>query len=151
MRIADVEMTGMWEETLAKIENGEFDADTFSKSIGVYVTQVTAELMSSNIVFREKQSDVCCPKCKEGKIRFYPMVARCTDENCDFFCFRNKSGKNLTDTQLDELFKMNKIGPFKGFKSKAGKEFEASLSLDKEYKLQFIFDNSTKGSKFKKK
>lgn len=142
MRIADVEMTGMWEETLAKIENGGFVADTFSKSIGVYTTQIVAELMSSNIVFKEKQSAVCCPKCKEGKIHFYPMVARCTSENCDFVCFRSKSGKKLMDSQLIELFKMNKIGPFKGFKSKAGKEFEASLILDKEFKLQFIFPNN---------
>lgn len=153
MRIADVEMTGMWEETLAKIERGEFDANTFSKSIEVYVTQITAELMSSNIVFKEKQSNICCPKCKDGRIRFYPMVARCTDEYCDFICFRSKSGKKLTDSQLSELFKMNQIGPFKGFKSKSGKDFEASLVLDKEFKPQFVFPNntSTKGSKFKKK
>ena len=103
MRIADVEMTGMWEETLAKIERGEFGAETFMKSIGVYASQITGELLSSNIVFKDKGSEVFCPKCKEGRIRFYPMVARCGSEHCDFVCFKNKSSKTLTDAQITEL------------------------------------------------
>ncbi|EGK04437.1 DNA topoisomerase III [Dysgonomonas mossii] len=152
MKIADVEMTGMWEETLAKIERGEFDADTFMKSIGVYTSQVTGELLSSNIVFREKQSEISCPKCKEGNIRIYPMVARCKNENCDFVLFRNKSGKTLNDTQVTELCKGQKIGPIKGFKSKAGKDFDASLVLDEEYNVKFIFaDNKQRSNKSKKK
>jgi len=139
MRIADVEMTGMWEETLAKIERGEFSAETFIKSIGVYTSQVTSELLSSNIVFKEKGSDVSCPKCREGKIRFYPMVARCGSEHCDFICFRTKAGKTLTDTQLAELFEKKKLGPLSGFKSKAGNDFEASLVLDEEMNVKFVF------------
>lgn len=154
MRIADVVMTGMWEETLAKIERGEFDAETFMKSIGVYTSQVTGELLSSNIVFREKGSDVCCPKCKEGKIRFYPMVARCNNEHCDFICFRAKAGKTLTDSQLTELFEKKKLGPLKGFKSKAGNDFEASLVLDEEWNVKFVFpekkNNNTNYKKGKK-
>ena len=151
MKIADVEMTGMWEETLAKIERGEFDAETFMKSISVYTSQVTGELLSSNIVFREKQSEIFCPKCKEGNIRLYPMVARCRNENCDFVLFRNKSGKTLNDTQIAELCKGKKIGPIKGLKSKAGKEFDASMVLDEEYNVKFIFpDNNQKGKKTKR-
>jgi len=146
MRIADVEMTGMWEETLAKIERGEFNAETYIKSIGVYVSQVTGELLSSNIVFREKGSDVCCPKCKDGKIRFYPMVARCNSEHCDFTCFRTKAGKTLTDSQLTELFEKKKVGPFKGFKSKAGNDFEASLILDEEMNVKFVFSEKKNSS-----
>ena len=34
-KIADVEMTGMWETALAKIEAGSMDADTFRKGIEV--------------------------------------------------------------------------------------------------------------------
>ena len=150
MRIADVEMTGMWEETLAKIERGEFDAGTFMKSIGVYTSQVTSELLSSNIVFKEKGSDVCCPKCREGKIRFYPMVARCNNEHCDFICFRTKAGKTLNDSQIAELCKGQKIGPLKGFKSKAGNDFEASLVLDEEMNVKFIFPEKNNNTNYKK-
>ena len=45
-KIADVEMTGMWETALAKIEAGSMDADTFRKGIEVYTRQITAELLS---------------------------------------------------------------------------------------------------------
>lgn len=144
MRIADVEMTGMWEEALAKIERGEFNAETFMKSICVYTSQVTGELLSSNIVFREKGSEIFCPKCKEGRIKFYPMVARCASEHCDFVCFRNKSGKTLTDSQLTELISHKKLGPLKGFKSKAGKEFSATLVLDEDMNVQFVFPQNGK-------
>lgn len=144
MKIADLEMTGMWEETLAKIEKGEFNADTFIKSISIYTSQITAELLASNIVFKEKQSEVCCPKCKEGKVHFYPMVVRCKNENCDFLLFKNKCGKTLNDTQISELCKGHKIGPIKGLKNKEGKEFEASLILDEDYNVKFIFPDHKK-------
>lgn len=150
MRIADVEMTGMWEETLAKIERGEFDADTFMKSIKVFASQITGELLSSNIVFREKGSDVCCPKCKEGRIKFYPMLARCGSEHCDFVCFKTKAGKTLTDSQLTELITHKKLGPLKGFKSKVGKEFDAFIVLDEEFNTKFEFPNSSRKPKKKK-
>ena len=35
-RIADVEMTGMWEDTFVKIESGNAEADNFKKGIEVY-------------------------------------------------------------------------------------------------------------------
>lgn len=146
MRIADAEMTGMWEETLAKIEKGEFDADTFTRSIGVYTSQITVELLSSSIAFKEKQSEVICPKCKEATIRFYPMVARCRNEDCGFVIFRNKSGKTLNEAQIAELCKGSRIGPVKGFKSKAGKSFEASLALDEDYNVKFIFPDNKQRS-----
>lgn len=39
-RIADVSMTGMWENALSKIESGEMLADTFNKSIEVWLASV---------------------------------------------------------------------------------------------------------------
>ena len=51
-KIADVEMTGMWENTLAKIESGEMNPDTFRKGIEVYARQITAELLECSAFFR---------------------------------------------------------------------------------------------------
>ena len=45
-RIADVAITGMWENTLLKIENGEMPAETFDKSIAIYAKQITEELLA---------------------------------------------------------------------------------------------------------
>lgn len=148
MRIADVEMTGMWEETLSRIEQGTFNADTFTQSIGIYTSQITAELLASPIVFKEQQSKIVCPQCKEGKIHLYPMVARCKSEHCDFLIFRNKCGKTLNETQISELCIAHKTSLIKGFKNKAGKIFDAFLVLDAAYDVQFIFpDNKQKRSK----
>ena len=147
MRIADVEMTGMWEETLAKIEKGEFDAETFNKSIGIYTSQTTAELLSSKIVFKENQSMVCCPKCNEGKIRFYPMVVRCNSEDCDFMLFRSRAGIVLSDALTTELLTKKKTNLIRGFKSRAGKVFDASLILNDELEIQYVFPDNNKKKK----
>ena len=48
-KIADVEMTCMWETALSKIEAGNMDADTCRKGIEVYATQITTELLSEQL------------------------------------------------------------------------------------------------------
>ena len=74
-KIADVEMTGMWETALSKIEAGNMDADTFRKGIEVYAAQITAELLS--VQLSVAGSETCpCPKCNNGRILFYPKVAK---------------------------------------------------------------------------
>jgi DNA topoisomerase-3 len=141
MRIADAEMTGMWESAFAGIEKGEHSADNFRKGIEIYASQITEELLNTPIAVAPKAS--CgCPKCGEETIRFYPMVARCANQQCDFICFRTKSGKTLTDTQLTELFEKKTLGPLNGFKSKAGKEFSASLVVDGEMNIKFVFSEN---------
>ena len=65
-KIADVEMTGMWENTLAKIESGEMNPDTFRKGIEVYARQITAELLGVQLSFASG-SGCISPKCKIGR------------------------------------------------------------------------------------
>ena len=80
-KIADVEMTGMWETALAKIEAGSMDADTFRKGIEVYTRQITAELLS--VQLSVATGETCpCPKCGSGRILFYPKVAKCSNVDC---------------------------------------------------------------------
>ena len=116
-KIADVEMTGMWENTLAKIESGEMNPDTFRKGIEVYARQITAELLDVQLSF-VSGSGCICPKCKTGRILFYPKVAKCSNVDCSVTIFRNKSDKQLTDKQITELVTTGKTGLIKGFKSK---------------------------------
>ena len=127
-KIADVEMTGMWENTLAKIESGEMNPDTFRKGIEVYARQITAELLDVQLSFASG-SGCICPKCKTGRILFYPKVAKCSNVDCSVTIFRNKSDKQLTDKQITELVTTGKTRLIKGFKSKNGKVFDASLAF----------------------
>lgn len=137
-KIADVEMTGMWETTLAKIEAGSMDADTFRKGIEVYAAQITAELLSVQLSFAS--GETCpCPKCGSGRILFYPKVAKCSNVDCTLTIFRNKCDKQLTDKQIVELVTKRKTGLIKGFKGKNGKAFDASLVLDEQFNVAFSF------------
>ena len=137
-KIADVEMTGMWETALAKIEAGSMDADTFRKGIEVYTRQITAELLS--VQLSVATGETCpCPKCGSGRILFYPKVAKCSNVDCTLTMFRNKCDKQLSDKQIVELVTKRKTGLIKGFKGKNGKAFDASLVLDGEFNVAFSF------------
>lgn len=137
-KIADVEMTGMWETALAKIEAGSMDADTFRKGIEVYAAQITAELLSVQLSFAS--GETCpCPKCGNGRILFYPKVAKCSNVDCTLTIFRSKCDKQLTDKQIVELVTKRKTGLVKGFKGKNGKAFDASLVLDEQFNVAFSF------------
>ena len=137
-KIADVEMTGMWETALAKIEAGSMDADTFRKGIEVYAAQITAELLSVQLSFAS--GETCpCPKCGSGRILFYPKVAKCSNVDCTLTIFRNKCDKQLSDKQIVELVTKRKTGLIKGFKGKNGKAFDASLVLDEQFNVAFSF------------
>ena len=137
-KIADVEMTGMWETALAKIEAGGMDANTFRKGIEVYAGQITAELLSVHLSIAGEET--CpCPKCGNGRILFYPKVAKCSNVDCTLTIFRSKCDKQLTDKQIVELVTKRKTGLIKGFKGKNGKAFDASLVLDGQFNVAFSF------------
>lgn len=143
-KIADVEMTGMWENALSKIETGEMNAETFRKSIEVYAAQITTELLGVQLSI--PSADECrCPKCQSGRILFYPKVAKCSNVDCTLTIFRNKCEKQLTDKQISELLTKGKTGVIKGFKGKTGKVFDASLVLDEQFNVAFVFPEK-KGS-----
>lgn len=142
-KIADVEMTGMWENALSKIETGEMNAETFRKSIEVYAAQITTELLGVQLSI--PSADECrCPKCQSGRILFYSKVAKCSNVDCTLTVFRNKCEKQLTDKQISELLTKGKTGVIKGFKGKTGKMFDASLVLDEQFNVAFVFPEKKK-------
>jgi DNA topoisomerase-3 len=137
-RIADVAMTGGWENALAQIERGEMKAPTFRQAIEVYTRQVTKELLETKIAVTDENA-LLCPKCKTAKIRFYPKVVKCTDEQCGLLVFRNVSEKQLSDPQITELLTKGKTAVIKNFKSKNGKSFDAALTFNDDFQVVFDF------------
>ena len=147
MKIGNAEMTGQWEADLAKIERGEMKEKDFRKDIESYATQITDELLSSKILFPQRRSDIHCPKCGKGSLVFYPRCAKCSDADCGWTLFRTVAGKSLTDEQLTRLAVNGETDIIKGFTSKVGKRFEASLSLDGDFKTVFVFPERKKTGK----
>ena len=148
-RIADVGMTGQWEAALAKIENGEMDSGTFRRGIEAYAVQITEELLQVQVSSAESER-IPCPKCRSGRILFYPKVAKCSNVDCPFTVFRDKGGKRLSDKQITDLVGKGKTELVKGFKSKEGKPFDARLVLDKDFRVGYEFPPRKDGKSGKK-
>jgi DNA topoisomerase-3 len=81
-KIADVAMTGSWEHALAKIGEGKMDAATFHRSIEVYASQITTELLDTAFERQDDRPGCSCPKCKSGQVVFFQKVAKCSNEHC---------------------------------------------------------------------
>lgn len=140
-KIADVAMTGSWENALNKIATGGMNAADFHKGIEVYAGQITSELLTMHLEHKEEKARYTCPKCGKESVVLYPKVAKCKNEDCGYVIFRNKSGKDLSDKNLIDLLTKGKTSLIKGFRSKAEKLFDASLWLDDTLKPVFEFDN----------
>lgn len=151
MRIADVEMTGEWELSLARIESGEMQAETFRKGIEAYTSQITSELLTCDKLFTHKETECLCPKCKTGTMQFFGKVVRCNNPSCVFPVFRQIAGKTMTDQDLLELLTTGKTGVIKGFNSKQGKAFNAVVTFDEEFHTKFIFPDLKTNDKNKKR
>ena len=128
-KIANVEMTAAWEDALARIESGEADAAAFRRDIEAYTAQIVTELLETKVSVAPSESEYPCPKCRNSRVLFFPKVVKCADVDCGFTLFRNKGGKELSDKQLAELLTKGRTGVIKGFKSKEGKAFDASLGI----------------------
>ena len=147
-KIADVAMTGQWEQALNKIASGEMDAATFHKGIEVYAAQITTELLGMNFERQDNRPSCPCPKCKSGNVVIYQKVAKCQNEYCGLTVWRSIAKKELTDGQLTDLLTSGQTALIKGFvSSKTGSTFEAAVKFDADYKTVFEFPQKKVGSK----
>ena len=147
-QIANVAMTGQWEQTLARIERGEYSADDFRKGIEDYTTDIVQELLSLEDKFEHSGIGIPCPKCGKGTMQFYKKVVKCDNPACECHVFREKAGKELTNDQLKALLTEGKTGIIKGFKSKQGNAFDAVVILNREtYQTDFSFPEQKKNVK----
>ena len=90
MLIANVEMTGKWENALNKVEQGRIEVSIFNEEIRNYTVKCTEEFLNVSIQkTREQQANsltsLVCPKCGEPFV-VNEKVCRCTDKDkCGYF------------------------------------------------------------------
>lgn len=139
-RIANAEMTGNWELTLAAIEAGQMPPEKFAQGINSYVGTICEELLS---LAPEQKSypTYRCPKCGNESVGIYAKVAKCRHEGCDFHVFREVCGTLLTEDNIRDLLTTGRTPVLKGLTSKAGKKFNARLVLNKDYTTSFEFES----------
>lgn len=148
-KIADAQMTGEWEYTLAQIEQSKILAENFNRAIEKFTSQITEELLQVSIPKPEIEQYEC-PQCKEISLRIYPKIVKCQNENCEFKLFRLVCQKQLSERDTLTLVKTRKSPLLKGLKSKAGKSFDAYLVLSDDGSTSFEFPEK-KGDKYSNK
>ncbi|MCH5238031.1 MAG: DNA topoisomerase 3 [Muribaculaceae bacterium] len=138
MQIANVELTGNWEKQLGEIEKGSINYEEFMEGIKDFTKNTIGEIVSLKISV-DVASPHVCPKCQTGRLKLMPKLAKCNNPECDFIMFRNMAGKVLSDKQFEDILKKGKSALIKGFKSKAGKSFDAHVILGDDLRLTFQF------------
>ena len=139
-RIANAEMTGSWELTLAAIEAGQMPPEKFAQGINSYVGTICEELLSLASE-RKSYPTYRCPKCGSESVGIYAKVAKCRNEGCDFHIFREVCGTLLTEDYIRDLLTTGRTPFLKGLTSKAGKKFNARHVLNEDYTTSFEFEN----------
>ena len=98
----------------------------------------------------KKIKDVVCPLCG-GEIVQTPFGYGCAkydreDENSCRFSIGKMAGKELSESQVRELLTNGRTSTIRGFKSKAGKKFDACVAFSRDESgkvtgLKFDFEN----------
>ena len=144
-RIANANMTGAWELSLAAIEAGSVSSQAFAEGIRSYTEQICQELLSLvPVIDSSRYPTYRCPKCGNDSVGVYAKVAKCRSEGCDFHIFRSVCGTFLSEENLRDLITQGQTPMLKNLTSKAGKKFNARLVLREDYTTAFDFGESEK-------
>ena len=130
------ELTGQWESKLREIESGRLAPQRFMQQIAEYTAKIIRPAQVEPV---DEDSWGNCPRCGRPVIRGnrgYGCSA--WKEGCKFVIWKTIAGKRISGRTAKTLLSKGVTGWLKGFKSKAGKPFEARLQLvDGEVRLDF--------------
>lgn len=157
------EMTGEWEYKLTRIEQGNLTSDTFMTSIEDFTKELVNKVKTGKASgdFSAESAEVIgkCPLCGGDVIENFKAFScehykpkktskkKTEDETgCTFAIWKTIAGKFITKEIAVELLENKKSGPHRGFRSRYGKPFGATLNLEPDGSIKFEFEN-TKGAK----
>lgn len=141
------EMTGEMEKELNDIAEGRGDYSQFIEKVKA-LTQKWYQIVcgSSSDVFVDKSR--ICPSCGKkllnGKNNVFCAGYK---DGCKFSIPYQICQKKLTENQIQMLISSQRTNVIKGFVSKSGKPFDASLKIDAQGKIEFVFPTAKKGKK----
>lgn len=142
MSIANVSLTGQWENSLQQVESGQYDIALFNTQIIKFTNQIIKELSSVSVSvdkFPVKGATNCpCPKCGKQKISIFPNRVVCPDSDCGFFFYPVIAGRPLSPAEIITLCVKGKTKLLRGFINREGKTFDRVVELNKEFKPVFV-------------
>lgn len=142
------DMTALWHEQQHMIQQGSFSVDEFLDALEDFIAGQVSNVDLSGMADGVPQTPssqrprltAVCPKCN-GAVVISTKVYACS--GCDLKVWGEVASKKLTLPQVETLFSKGKTALLKGFKSKAGKPFDAKLVLDTATgKVSFEFENN---------
>jgi len=150
--IADPVQVAYWSAQNKQIQLGEKTVDEVMSSFHKYLVKKLTELKESGDPIKMTRAQAAaqdlpaCPLCG-GKIAISKFGYFCStykESGCKLSIPNEMAGKKLTDNQKKGLLQGHKIHA-KGFKSKAGKFFEADVKLNTETgRVEFDFSEPKK-------
>jgi len=149
--LKSVELTGMWENKLRKIERGEYDPNSFMDEMKSMVTELVFEVKSEQgrtIAIEEKETpkkkapkkstakELLCAKCGapllKGKNAYGCSKYK---EGCKFVVSFVQYDKKLTDKQIQTLLQKKKTATIKGFVVN-GEKVDGILTINDQAQIQ---------------
>ncbi len=142
-QLKSVEMTAAWEDGLKQVEEGQQNAALWIKGIQEYTRELVELVKIQEItagIKTDKKVLGKCPVCGREVVETIKSYG-CTGyrDGCKFAVWKVISGKKISPKQAETLISKGKTNKIKGFKSKAGKSFDAFLVLGEGGKIQFDF------------
>ena len=146
-KIREPELTAEWEKALADIQHGTGSPAGFMEEISGFIRSFindTKLLHTSEPItglFESERENIgVCPKCGK-KVIEWPKSYSCESgkDGCGFVIWKTIAGKSVSKVQASKLLTKKKTDLIKGFKSKAGKNFDANLILKPDYTVGFEF------------
>ena len=135
------EMTGNWEHKLKEMEEGKLDRDSFMADVRKMTIEVVDKAREHAKIAKERvypALEVPCPVCNSKPLKQDDRTYRCPLEDCKFALWKVVSQRELQPHEAIELLTTKVVGPLTGFRSRWGQLFDATLRLDKEFKVEFI-------------
>lgn len=158
-KVKEPEMTAEWEKQLSEIQKGKLSDETFMRGITGFITEVVTETKnkpqseSGNTIFTFVREPIgICPRCGKNvmdQAKAYSCESNLGGRNnkggCGFAIWKTMSSKTVSVTQAKKLLAKGRTDVLKGFKSKAGKPFDARLVInvkDGNKQVSFEFSNN---------
>jgi DNA topoisomerase-3 len=145
--LASPELTGAWEARLARIARGEDARAAFMADITRYVTEMVDAIRGASPPANHAGPGSPagppvgrCPRCGAGVVE-RPREFACTGD-CGFTMRNRVASRAISAALAGVLLERRRSQPLRGFRSKAGKPFAATLVLEDDGELRFAFGDA---------
>lgn len=142
-KVKSPEMTGEWEYKLSQVEKGNLTPVEFRDGIMDYVRELFVHLKDKygSQFERETVTDALpCPKCSTP-MEIAPWGYVCKNTECGFKAGHTIAGRTLSHAEMGKLLATGKSDLLRGFKSKKGSTFSATLVMAEDGNIGFEFSD----------